>query len=177
MDLFSCTVISCRGARIVVIFFNSSLLCVLFELYRFVGFLFLLGSGKGCGLWLWHSLDFSLTFFVFSGETSGGNIEVNTIYYIFSSDLLRFLSELSSELFHIESFDVIIADVFGNNNNNGWRFADNLIKSWKSECNLHVQLAFFRKNMQHNFLIFQFYFRNIVVPLSEAHDDFALKWK
>ena len=22
-----------------------------------------LGSGKGCGLWLWHSLDFSLTFF------------------------------------------------------------------------------------------------------------------
>ena len=37
----------------------------LFELYLFgfVGFLFLLGSGKGCGLWLWHSLDFSLTFF------------------------------------------------------------------------------------------------------------------
>ena len=34
-------------------------------LFRFVGFLFLLGSGKGCGLWLWHSLDFSLTFFTF----------------------------------------------------------------------------------------------------------------
>ena len=33
-------------------------------LFRFVGFLFLLGSGKDCGLWLWHSLDFSLTFFV-----------------------------------------------------------------------------------------------------------------
>ena len=32
--------------------------------FRFVGFLFLLGSGKGCGLWLWHSLDFSLTFFL-----------------------------------------------------------------------------------------------------------------
>ena len=32
-------------------------------LFRFVGFLFLLGSRKGCGLWLWHSLDFSLTFF------------------------------------------------------------------------------------------------------------------
>ena len=31
-------------------------------LFRFVGFLFLLGSGKGCVLWLWHSLDFSLTF-------------------------------------------------------------------------------------------------------------------
>ena len=31
-----------------------------FCLFRFVGFL--LGSGKGCGLWLWHSLGFSLTF-------------------------------------------------------------------------------------------------------------------
>ena len=31
-------------------------------LFRFVGVLFLLGSRKGCGLWLWHSLDFSLTF-------------------------------------------------------------------------------------------------------------------
>ena len=31
--------------------------------FRFVCFLFLLGSGKGCSLWLWHSLDFSLTFF------------------------------------------------------------------------------------------------------------------
>ena len=29
----------------------------------FVCFLFLLESGKGCGLWLWHSLDFSLTLF------------------------------------------------------------------------------------------------------------------
>ena len=32
-------------------------------LFGFVGFLFLLVSGKGCGLWLWHSPDFSLTFF------------------------------------------------------------------------------------------------------------------
>ena len=31
-------------------------------LFGFVGFLFLLVPGKGCGLWLWHSLDFSLTF-------------------------------------------------------------------------------------------------------------------
>ena len=36
-------------------------------LFGFVGFLFLLMSGKGCGLWLWHSLDFSLTFFVIFG--------------------------------------------------------------------------------------------------------------
>ena len=32
-------------------------------LFGFVGFLFLLVSGKGFGLWLWHSLDFSLAFF------------------------------------------------------------------------------------------------------------------
>ena len=48
---------------------NRELILVLFVclyglcLFRFVGFLFLLGSGKGCGLWLWHSLDFSLTFY------------------------------------------------------------------------------------------------------------------
>ena len=40
-----------------------------FCLFRFVGFLFLLGSGKGCGLWLWHSLDFSLTFFCDCGTS------------------------------------------------------------------------------------------------------------
>ena len=34
-------------------------------LFGFVGFLFLLGSGRGCGLWLWHSLGFSLTFFLY----------------------------------------------------------------------------------------------------------------
>ena len=44
---------------ILVLFVRLFGLC----LFRFVGFLFLLGSGKGCGLWLWHSLDFFLTFF------------------------------------------------------------------------------------------------------------------
>ena len=33
-------------------------------LFGFVSFLFLLGSGESYGLWLWHSLDFSLTFFL-----------------------------------------------------------------------------------------------------------------
>ena len=55
----------CLGKRelILVLFVRLFDLC----LFGFVGFLFLLGSGKGCGLWLWHSLDFSLTFF-FSWE-------------------------------------------------------------------------------------------------------------
>ena len=44
---------------ILVLFVRLFDLC----LFGFVGFLFLLGSGKGCGLLLWHSLDFSLTFF------------------------------------------------------------------------------------------------------------------
>ena len=44
---------------ILVLFIHLFGLC----LFRFVGFLFLFGSGRGCGLWLWHSLDFSLTFF------------------------------------------------------------------------------------------------------------------
>ena len=48
---------------ILVLFVRLFGLC----LFRFVGFLFLLGSGKGCGLWLWHSLDFSLTFFFYKG--------------------------------------------------------------------------------------------------------------
>ena len=47
---------------ILVLFVRLFGLC----LFRFVGFLFLLGSGKGCGLRLWHFLDFSLTFFLFS---------------------------------------------------------------------------------------------------------------
>ena len=33
------------------------------SLFGFVCSLFLLVSGKGCSLWLWHSLNFSLTFF------------------------------------------------------------------------------------------------------------------
>ena len=48
-----------KRGLILVLFVRLFGLC----LFRFVGFLFLLGSGKGCGLWLWHSLDFSLSFF------------------------------------------------------------------------------------------------------------------
>ena len=43
---------------ILVLFVRLIDLC----LFWIVGVLFLLMSGKGCGLWLWHSLDFSLTF-------------------------------------------------------------------------------------------------------------------
>ena len=31
-----------------------------------------------------------------------------------------------------------VAAVVGNNKNNTWRFAENLIKPWKSDCNFHV---------------------------------------
>ena len=51
----------CLGKRqiILVLFVCLIDLC----LFVFVGSLFLLVSGKGRGLWLSHSLDFSLTFF------------------------------------------------------------------------------------------------------------------
>ena len=39
-------------------------------LFRFVGFLFLLGSGKGCGVWLWHSQDFFLLPFLEQNSVS-----------------------------------------------------------------------------------------------------------
>ena len=42
---------------ILVLFVRLFDLC----LFGFIGFFSLLVSGKGCGLWLWHSLDFSLT--------------------------------------------------------------------------------------------------------------------
>ena len=44
---------------ILVLFVRLFDLC----LFGFVGFLFLLVSGKGCGLRLWHSLEISLTLF------------------------------------------------------------------------------------------------------------------
>ena len=44
---------------ILVLFVRLFDLC----LFGFLGFLFLLVSGKGCGLCLWHSLYFSLTRF------------------------------------------------------------------------------------------------------------------
>ena len=52
---------------ILVLFVRLFDLC----LFGFVGFLFLLGSGKGCGLWLWHSLDFSLTFVLNDSRVPG----------------------------------------------------------------------------------------------------------
>ena len=50
---------------ILVLFVRLFDLC----LFGFVGFLFLLGSRKGCGLWLWHCLGFSLTFFWYCMQT------------------------------------------------------------------------------------------------------------
>ena len=59
---------------------NRELILLLFVrlldlcLFGFVGFLFLLGSEKGCGLRLWHSLDFSLTVsFSYQAVPAAGN--------------------------------------------------------------------------------------------------------
>ena len=48
----------------VLVFFSPfSITITSLRLFGFVCFLFLLVSGKGCSLWLLHSLNFSLTFF------------------------------------------------------------------------------------------------------------------
>ena len=75
---------------ILVLFVRLFGLC----LFRFIGFLFLLRSGKGCGLWLWHSLDFSLTFFALRKQAY--------------SNILKILSPKN------EKFQIIISDFFLN---------------------------------------------------------------
>ena len=64
---------------ILVLFVRLFGLC----LFWFVGFLFLLGSGKGCGLWLWHSLDFTLTFFF--------SMFVFCVFFVFKGNPFRLL--------------------------------------------------------------------------------------
>ena len=49
-----------KGELILVLYIRLFDLC----LFGFVGFPIPLGVCEGCGLWLWYSLDFSLTFFV-----------------------------------------------------------------------------------------------------------------
>ena len=61
---------------ILVLFVHLFGLC----LFRFVSFLFLLGSGKGFVLWLWHSLDFSLTFFDILCESSSAGQMIHMIF-------------------------------------------------------------------------------------------------
>ena len=74
LNVFPCVILLCFSVLLVLPLLSlgkRELILVLFVrlfdlcLFGFFGFLFLLGSGKGCGLWLWHSLDFSLTFFFF----------------------------------------------------------------------------------------------------------------
>ena len=54
---FSITITSLGGGRASLCAFRTF---IRFATVGFVFSLFLLVSGKGCGLWLWHSLDFSL---------------------------------------------------------------------------------------------------------------------
>ena len=68
---------------ILVLFVRLFDLC----LFGFVGFLFLLVSGKGCGLWLWHSLDL-LPFFK-QYLLNSDLIHVNITYYRKVQDLIK----------------------------------------------------------------------------------------
>ena len=64
-------------------------------LFGFVGFLFLFVSGKGCGLWLWHSLVFSLSL-CYSTDRSKAVVPVLdllffALWFILRGDLLYVL--------------------------------------------------------------------------------------
>ena len=69
---------------ILVLFVRLFDLC----LFGFVGFHFLLVSGKGCGLWLWHSLDFSLNFF-YSTDRSKVVVPVLVLLFVALRFILR----------------------------------------------------------------------------------------
>ena len=77
---------------ILVLFVRLFGLC----LFGFVGFLFLLVSGKGCGLWLWHSLDFSLTSFFM--QTTSTLITMRRLTWVFLGCLCRNVRFLSLRL-------------------------------------------------------------------------------
>ena len=75
---------------ILVVFVRLFDLC----LFGFVGFLFLLVSGKGCGLWLWHSLDFYLTF-----SLSRNMKNIRIFYLKFSFLVVKFSVYLDRRVF------------------------------------------------------------------------------
>ena len=75
----------CFGKRELIL-----VLCVrLFDfcLFGFVGFL--LVSGKACGLWLWQSLDLSLTFFFHPTDRSKAGDPVLVLYFVALWFILR----------------------------------------------------------------------------------------
>ena len=76
------------------------------RLFGFVCFLFLLVSGKGCGLLLWHSLEFSLTCFGLPdwkvNDTYRKNFDNLTssrlaCWVTFSADMLKYAFFLFSQ--------------------------------------------------------------------------------
>ena len=73
------------------------------RLFGFVCFLFLLVSGKGCCLYLWHSLDFSLTFFVYA--CCDKNMETFTAMILCIRSLLQLIivDIINSILYQVSS--------------------------------------------------------------------------
>ena len=82
---------------ILVLFVSYFDLC-LFEL---VGFLFLLGSGNGCVLRLWHSLDFSLTFIFSNIYINTSLITAHVLYCVFSWRVERLNTTVSRDLYRL----------------------------------------------------------------------------
>ena len=72
------------------------------RLFGFVCFLILLVSRKGCGLWLWHPLDFSLTFIFYSTVRSNAVVLVLILLFValfgFVCFLILFVSGMDCRL-------------------------------------------------------------------------------
>ena len=74
------------------------------SLFGFVGFLFLLMSGKGCGLWLWHSLDFSLSFFFYSTRLFVLCLALYHFVLVFFSPFSIAITSLGEERANLSAF-------------------------------------------------------------------------
>ena len=111
-------------------------------LFRFVSFLFLLVSGKGFGLWLWHSLDFSLTFF---WRSSGESNKLRYEYPIWSTP-----GDIAIQKREIDFIKIKIVPFIKNHIDPNQMWDEDL------HCLPHVQQCFFNISTSNRIDIFKF---------------------
>ena len=111
---------------ILVLFVRLFDLC----LFGFVGFLFLLVSGKDCGLWLWHSLDFLLPIFL----------------HITKTRLFKYIENFLTK--KTESFQIKVLIFFKFQQNIDCRYS--LEQPRRGGSNKYPQSMFFSENKRNN---------------------------
>ena len=132
---------------ILVLFVRLFDLC----LFWFVGFLFLLVPGKGCGLWLWHSMDFSLAFFTdLQNISKSSNCCIKACTWLSSSSVLEGSTSLRvNEYSSFSSINSHITFVFFETTDRISQVAQNQSLAWSilvmliMSFVLHIRLAHF----------------------------------